>query len=99
MPRRAASPFIEGKPHQDRAGHLDRRAAGLAIALREMRVADREQRAVDKDRQQEARAFAQLLDVEIATVFARRDRAQRLHRAPPTPRPLPLPPARPPPPP
>src|ERR1700719_957045 len=70
--------LVYREAHEDRPGHLDRGTAGLPVALREMRVADREEGAVDKDRQHEARALAQLLDVEIAAVLARRDRAQRL---------------------
>ena len=75
--------------HQHRRAHLDRGAAGLAVALRKMRVADRKQRARDEHRQQKACARAQLLDVEIAAIFTwrncaqpfRRDRLARGHRA------------------
>ena len=80
MPRRWASPLCNEKRTRIEPAHFDRGAAGLAIALGEMRVADREQRAVDKHRQHQPRPFAQLLDVEIAAVLARRDRAQRLGR-------------------
>ena len=51
---------------------FDRRAADLAVALRGVGVADREQRAGDLDRQVERRAGGQIADVEIAADAARR---------------------------
>ena len=50
---------------------LDRRDTDLAVALHAMTVADREQRAVDEDRQIERGAGDELLVVEVAAVPAR----------------------------
>ena len=58
------------------AGDLDRSSAHFAVALREVEVADREQRARHVDRQVETAAGDQLADVEIASDLARRDRSQ-----------------------
>ena len=49
---------------------LDRGAAHLAVAHRRVGVADREQGALDADRQIERRAGAQVLDVEVAAPVA-----------------------------
>src|SRR5205823_5045434 len=49
----------------ERAGHLDGRAADLAVALREVGVADREQGARRVDRDQQGRPARQLLDVQV----------------------------------
>ena len=54
----------------DRA--LDRGARELAVALRRVAVAGREQGAVDGDRQEERRAGDELLAVDVAAVLARR---------------------------
>src|SRR5947209_18496267 len=70
--------LVHREAHDDRPSHLNRRTAGFAVALRKMRIADREQGAVDKNRQKEPGTLAQLFDVEIAAVLARWDRAQRL---------------------
>ena len=59
---------------------LDRRAAHLAVALRRMPVARREERAVDRDRQVQRRARDELLAVDVAALRARRDR--RVHAVP-----------------
>src|SRR5262249_54096713 len=56
---------------------LDRGAADLAVALRCMAVAGREQRAVDRDRQEQRRARDELLAVDVSSVLPRRDR--RVH--------------------
>jgi hypothetical protein len=58
--------------------HLDRGAAGLAVALGEVRVAGREQAARGVDRDEEHRALAELLDVHVAGLLARRDGPQAL---------------------
>ena len=64
---------------EDRRG-LDRAAAGFAVALREMRIAHRKQRALLIDRQIDRRAFDELFDVEIAAGLMRRDGAERFAR-------------------
>ena len=60
----------------DRSGDLDRSAAHLAVALCEMEVADREQRAGHVDRHVQTAAGDELADVEIASGLARGDRSQ-----------------------
>ena len=60
----------------DRAGHLDRRPAHLAVALGEVEVADGEERARHVDRQIEPAARDELADVEVAAGLPRRDRPQ-----------------------
>ena len=64
---------LELQRHVDRA--FDRRAADLAVALRRMRVADREQRALDLDRQVELDAFGDVARVHVAADVARRNDA------------------------
>src|SRR5258708_4668713 len=59
-------------------GHLDRRAAELGIALRRMRVADREQRAVNGDGVVHRRSLPNSPIVDIAAGVARRDRANEI---------------------
>ena len=54
------------------------RSRTTPVPLREVRVAEREQRAVDVDREVQAAADVELADVEVAAVLARRDRAQPL---------------------
>ena len=71
---------VHREAHRAGRGHLDRRDAHLAIALGEVGVARRKQRALDVDRQEELCAAGELLDVEVAAVLARRQRAQSLRR-------------------
>ena len=59
-----------------RAARLDRGDADLAVALGEVQVADREQRAGHVHRQPEAGAGAEVADVHVAAVLARRVGAQ-----------------------
>src|SRR5207244_10267021 len=61
--------------HRSRA-HLDRGHANLAVALREMRVAGREEGTSREYREVELGALGKLLHIEIAAVFARRQGAQ-----------------------
>ena len=65
-------------PDARRRGDLDRRPARLAVALREVRVAERQQRALDVDGEVQAAPDGELADVEVAAVLARRDRPQAL---------------------
>ena len=65
-----------GQAHRDRTGELDPGAAHLAVALREVEIADREQRAGHRDGQQQPAARDQLPDVEVAAQLPRRDRPQ-----------------------
>src|SRR3990172_4397542 len=60
---------------EDRA-NLYRGPARLAVALREVRVARREQRALLPDGEQDPRAGDHLPDVHVAAVLSRRLRAQ-----------------------
>ena len=55
---------------------LDARAAHLAVALREMDVAERQERAGHVNGEQQGRPRHEPPDVEVASVLARRDRAQ-----------------------
>src|SRR4029079_177155 len=55
---------------------LDRAPADLALALREVAVAEREQRARDVDREEEPRAATELADVDVAAGLARRERPE-----------------------
>ena len=64
---------FELERHVDRA--FDGRAADLAVALCRMGIADREDRAIDLDRQIQLRAFGNVADVHIAAHIARRDDA------------------------
>ena len=64
-------PQLEIGAQAQRQPHLverafDRRARHLAVSLRRVAVAGREQRAVDADRQQQRRARGQLLAVDVA---------------------------------
>ena len=58
------------------AGDLDRGSAHFAVTLCEVEVADREERALDVDRQIEPASRDQLADVEIASDLAGRNRPQ-----------------------
>ncbi|MPL80474.1 hypothetical protein SDC9_26374 [bioreactor metagenome] len=69
---------VEGQHGVDRA--FDRGAADLAVALRGMGVAHREQRALDLDRQVERGARRQIADVEVAADPARRHDRLRARR-------------------
>src|ERR1700722_3359736 len=61
------------------AGHLDRAAEGdFAVALAEMQVAHRETAARHVNREVDLRTARQILDVAVAAMFARRDRAGTL---------------------
>ncbi len=62
--------------HHRGGPHLDRGHAHLAVALGEVAVAHREQRALDRHRELERRPLGDLLDVHVAAVLARWDRAQ-----------------------
>ena len=53
---------------------LDRRARDLAVALRRVPVAGGEERAVDRDRQEERRAGDELLAVDVPAAAPRRPR-------------------------
>src|SRR5262245_26839114 len=61
--------YVECQLSLDRA--LDRRAADLAVALRRVAVAGREERTVDGDRQVEGRARDELLAVDVAAARPR----------------------------
>src|SRR3954454_19245767 len=52
---------------------LDRGPADLAVALAGVRVADREEGALDADRQEEGRAGLEVAGVDVAAPLARRD--------------------------
>ena len=69
---------VELQRDVDRA--FDRRAADFAVALRRMRVADREQRARDLDRQLQLGAFGDVAHVHVAADIARRDDAVQAGR-------------------
>ena len=71
---RLALAQVEAGPQ--RGGHLDGRAAALAVALGEVGVAGREQRALRPHREQESRTGGDLPDVDIAAVLAGRDGPQ-----------------------
>ena len=83
MPRRLASPLRSVEAEVGPRAHLDRGAAGLAVALRVVHVAGRDQRALGVDRQQHGHPGGGLLDVGVAGGLAGRDGAQPLarHRA------------------
>src|SRR5918994_1805960 len=72
--------LVQREAHSQRRSHLDRRTTGLAVTLGKMRVPRREQPAgcVHGDEQSSSRA--ELFDVDVAGLFARRDRAQRHRR-------------------
>ena len=72
--------FQDLESHDSRGPHLDRRAAALGVALREVAVAHRVERAVHRHRHVELRAARELLHVRVAAVLARRDRAQAFLR-------------------
>ena len=71
-PRRLA----KAEPDRHRRVDLDPRAADLAVALREVDVAEREQRAGYVHRQEQRRAGDEPADVEVAAGLAGRDRPQ-----------------------
>ena len=56
---------------------LDRRPGDLAVALRTVRVTDREERAVDRDREEQRRPGDELLAVDVPAPAPRRHR--RVH--------------------
>src|SRR5882724_13589496 len=70
-----APPRLEAEAERDARHHLDRRDAHLTVALRRVRVADAEERAVDPHGQEQRRARHQLLDVHVAAVLPRGNRA------------------------
>jgi hypothetical protein len=68
-----ATPLNQVEAQVDVARHLDRATErDLTIALREMQITYREQRVLDVDREVDARALRQVLDVHVAAVVARR---------------------------
>ena len=69
---RQVAPQVERHLGAGRA--LDRRPAHLAVALRGVAVAGREERAVDRDRQVERRSGDELLAVDVAALRPRRAR-------------------------
>ena len=71
-------PLAQTEPHPQGRPHLDCGAAGLAVALGEVRVAGREHRARGVDRDEQHRAHTELLDVHVAGLFPRRDGPQAL---------------------
>src|SRR5262249_1205353 len=72
--------LVQREADGDGAGHLDRRPADLAVTLREVQVADREQGAGDRDREPQPAARDELADVEVASRLAWRDRPPALGR-------------------
>src|SRR5947207_2096210 len=66
--------------HDARGAHLDRGDADLSVTLGEVRIAGREQRALDRHGQQELAAFRQMLHVEVTAVLAWRQRPQSVRR-------------------
>src|SRR5918992_2934509 len=79
--RRAPGRLLpESEADGDRAGHLNARAAHLALALGEVEVADGEERAGDVDGKQEAAARHELRHVEVAAELTRRDRPEAAGR-------------------
>ena len=69
------SPGRESEAERDPSHHLDRRDAHLAVALRRVRVADAEERAVHPHRKEERRPGGELLEVHVAAVLPGRHRA------------------------
>ena len=74
--RHPARRLPQAEPHRHDGLDLDAGAADLAVALREVDVAEREQRAGHVHRQQQRRAGDEPADVEVAAGLARRDRPQ-----------------------
>src|SRR5215472_15661999 len=74
--------LADGEAHAQGRAHLDRGAADLPVALGEMGVARREEPARGVHRDEQARALAELLDVDVAGLLAGRDRAQPLRGQP-----------------
>jgi hypothetical protein len=66
--------LVQREADGHRSRHLDGRSANLTIALREVEVADREQRARHLDRHPDAAARDELTDVHVPSGLARRDR-------------------------
>src|SRR5262249_16045195 len=66
------------EPHDRGGPHLHRGHTHFAVALGEVAVAHGEQGALDRDGHLQGRAFRDLLDVEIAPILRRRDRAEPL---------------------
>src|ERR1700751_3766301 len=73
---RVCQSFLHLEPSDCRCTHLDGGHAYFAVALRKMPVAGREETALFEDREEQFRAFGQLLDVEIAAVLAWRHSSQ-----------------------
>jgi hypothetical protein len=67
---------VNGESHGYRPSDLDPGSADLAVALREVEVADRDERARDMNGQADARSGHELPDVEIAADLAWGDRAE-----------------------
>src|SRR2546425_5927901 len=80
-PRPADAPALSLAPvhaeaHRAGGAHLHGGDADLAVALGEVAVAGREQRALHRDREQQLRALTELLHVEVAPVLSGRQRAE-----------------------
>ena len=65
---------VDGDPHL-LVGGFERGEVDLAVALRGVRIAGPQQRALDKHGDVERRAFGEIANVEVAGVAARRHRA------------------------
>ena len=74
--RHPARRLAQPEPDGHGGGDLDPRPADLAVALREVDVAEREERAGDVHGQEQRRARDEPADVEVAAVLARRHRPQ-----------------------
>jgi hypothetical protein len=81
--RRAGQVLLAMQNELEHAGerHLDRRSAQLGIALRCVRVADREQRAFDRHRVVHRRTLADPPVVDVAAGVTRRNRADEVFLA------------------
>src|SRR5215469_9102038 len=61
--------LAQAEPHPQGGAHLDRGAAGFAVALGEVPVAGREQGARGVYRDEQHRALAELLDIHVAALL------------------------------
>src|ERR1700731_3919956 len=69
--------------NNDRRANFNRRNAHLSVALCEVPIACRKERAPRKHRKQKLGALSQLLDVEISTVLPKWDGSQSFETATP----------------
>src|SRR6266496_1992403 len=70
---------MHAEAHDTGHTHFHGGDAHLPVALGEVAVTRREERAIDGHGQQELRAFAELLHVEVAAVLTRRQRSKPVH--------------------